>query len=132
MIPLLVQISFEAIPSFVMFAIGGSAALFLINQALTFYKEHMREKPVPAATYATKTELAKVENDLKDSLTSLSLELKEEAQAQAGKRKAIYAKIEQLAHDTAGLKADNATQTRQLFNVEQKVDRVLERLPRHQ
>ena len=30
--------------------------MFLLNQVLTFWKEHMREQPTPADTYATKEE----------------------------------------------------------------------------
>lgn len=54
---LLAQLSLDSIPSLMTVLIGGSAALFLINQALTFYKEHMKEQPSPANTYATKEEM---------------------------------------------------------------------------
>ncbi len=37
--------------------IVASVVLFLVNQALNFYKEHMREQPAPRDTYATKEEL---------------------------------------------------------------------------
>ena len=139
---MLAQLSLESVPSLIQFIIGGSATVFLVNQMLTFWKEHMKEQPTPSNTYATKVELTKVESELKaslgkiekeltDSLTELGKDLKAEASSQAGKRKQIYHEIEQVGKDMAGLKADNVTQTRQLFNVEQKVDRILERMPRH-
>lgn len=43
-------------PAFLAWLACGALALFLLNQALTFWKEHMREKPIPGETYATKTE----------------------------------------------------------------------------
>lgn len=129
---MIAQLSLDTIPSFVVFIVGGSATIFLINQVLTFYKAHIKEQPTPANTYATKVELTKVETELKDDIDSLTTALTNEANSQAGKRKKIYENIEQLGRDMAGLKADNVTQTRQLFNVEQKVDRILERMPRIQ
>lgn len=126
----LAQLSLESVPVLIQFIVGGSATVFLINQVLTFYKDHMREQPTPANTYATKNELSRVETEMKQSIGSLSDDLKAEASAQAGKRKAIYHQVEQLGRDMAAMKADNTTQTRQLFNVEQKVDRILERMPR--
>lgn len=57
MFPLLAQLSTENIPSLITVLVGGSAAIFLINQVLTFYKTHMKEQPTPANTYATKEEM---------------------------------------------------------------------------
>lgn len=57
MIALLAQITPDQIHPLVQVIIGGSAAIFLLNQAITFWKEHMREQPSPANTYATKEEL---------------------------------------------------------------------------
>jgi hypothetical protein len=127
---LLAQLTKDNSPSFLVFVGGASVSLFLINQALTFYKSHMKEQPAPAATYATKQELSRVEADMKESIGRLADAMTREVSSQAGKRKAIYEDLEQLGKDMAGLKADNTTQTRQLFNVESKVDRILERMPR--
>jgi hypothetical protein len=52
----LAQLSSENSGPFLIVVVGGSAALFLINQALTFWKDHMRERPTPSDTYATKAE----------------------------------------------------------------------------
>lgn len=57
MIHLLAQVSNDQINPLVQFVVGGSAAVFLLNQAITFWKEHMREQPTPSTTYATKEEL---------------------------------------------------------------------------
>ena len=57
MIPVLAQISADQLGPIVPWLLGASAALFLLNQAITFWKEHMREAPAPADTYATKKEL---------------------------------------------------------------------------
>lgn len=133
----LAQISLDTIPALVTFIVGGSAAVLLINQVLTFYKVHIREQPTPSQTYATKIELAKVEEkmaqvqgDLQESLDDLATDLKTEARSQAGKRKQIYEDIEQLGKDMATVKADQTNQTRQLYSMETKMDKVLERLPR--
>lgn len=53
MIPTLAQISPDQVHPLVQFIVGGSAAVFLLNQAITFWKDHMREKPIPGETYAT-------------------------------------------------------------------------------
>lgn len=138
---LLAQLKLDSIPSFVMFIVGGSATIFLINQVLTFYKEHMKEQPTPSNTYATKVELSKVETELKSSLGEIETELtgrlielgkdlKIEASAQAGKRKQMYQEIEQVGRDMATVKADQINQTRQLFSMETKIDRLIERTPR--
>lgn len=50
------QLPTDSVPSLSAWILGASGAVFLINQALTFYKEHMRVKPEPADTYATKAE----------------------------------------------------------------------------
>lgn len=57
MIPALAQISTDQIHPLVQFIVGGSAAVFLLNQAITFWKDHMREQPTPSDTYATKQEM---------------------------------------------------------------------------
>lgn len=124
------QLALDTVPAFVTFVVGGSAALFLVNQALTFYKEHIKERPAPADTYATKTELSRVENQLRESIGELADDLKDEVGAQAGKRKRIYESIEKLGQDMAAMKSDNTAQTRQLVNLEAKVDRLLERSTR--
>lgn len=38
--------------------------MFFLNQALTFYKVHMKEQPSPANTYATKEEHAALRNQV--------------------------------------------------------------------
>ena len=53
----LAQIGADAVGPLVQWIIGGSGAMFLLNQALTFYKEHIREQPTPSNTYATKEEM---------------------------------------------------------------------------
>jgi hypothetical protein len=131
MLPLLLaQLTKDNSSSFLIVVAGGSLSIFLINQVLTFYKAHMKEQPPPSQTYATKQELARVETDMKDSIGKLADDLKAEAGAQAGKRKKIYEEIEQLGKDMAALKADSTTQSRHLFSIEQKVDRLIERTPR--
>ncbi|MBA4136754.1 MAG: hypothetical protein C0518_05505 [Opitutus sp.] len=83
MLPLLAQLSAQAIPSFIVFVVGGSATLFLINQALTFYKSHMKEQPTPATTYATKDEaknlhgrIAREREEINRELTRIDAEQK--------------------------------------------------------
>ena len=53
---LLAQLAADTVAPLVQWIIGGSAALFMLNQAITFWKDHLREQPAPADTYATKRE----------------------------------------------------------------------------
>lgn len=57
MLPTLAQLSADMVPATVAWILGASGTMFLLNQALSFYKEHIREQPTPADTYATKKEL---------------------------------------------------------------------------
>jgi len=68
------QISQQDEGPFLIVVIGLSALLFIANQALTFYKEHVREKPVPAETYATKGEHADLEQKVEECATKVELE----------------------------------------------------------
>jgi len=54
---ILAQISYDQVPALVQWLIGGSVTVFLLNQILTFYKEHIRETPAPANTYATRADM---------------------------------------------------------------------------
>lgn len=54
---LLAQISTDMLGPIAPWLISASAVLFLVNQGITFYKDHFRESPIPADTYATKKEL---------------------------------------------------------------------------
>lgn len=56
----LAQIPEAAAASLVTWMVGFSAAVFFINQVLTFYKVHIKEQPSPANTYATKAEHAEL------------------------------------------------------------------------
>ena len=57
---LLAQIPTEALGPVVPWLAGASICVFLANQALTFFKDHIREKPTPADTYATRAEHAEL------------------------------------------------------------------------
>lgn len=56
MSPLLAQLSADLLGPLVTWLIGLSTAIFLANQIVSFWKDHLREKPAPADTYATKSE----------------------------------------------------------------------------
>lgn len=58
--PILAQLSEQTADALVVWMVGGSAAIFAINQVLTFYKAHIKEQPTPADTYATKAEHAEL------------------------------------------------------------------------
>lgn len=53
----LAQLSADMVGPVVTWILGASGAMFLLNQALTFYKDHIKEDPSPAGTYATKQDL---------------------------------------------------------------------------
>jgi hypothetical protein len=54
-------------PAFLAWLASAALALFLLNQAITFWKEHLREKPIPGETYATKVE----HNELRQRLDAV-------------------------------------------------------------
>ena len=51
------QLPADTVAPLVQWIIGGSAFVFLLNQGLSFYKEHIREKPLASETYATKAQM---------------------------------------------------------------------------
>lgn len=53
MIHLLAQISPDLAAPTVQWLVGASAVAFLANQGLSLWKDHFRENPIPADTYAT-------------------------------------------------------------------------------
>ncbi len=55
---ILAQLTERTADALVVWMVGGSAAIFAINQVLTFYKAHIKEQPTPSDTYATKAEHA--------------------------------------------------------------------------
>jgi hypothetical protein len=57
---ILAQLTERTADALVVWMVGGSAAIFAINQVLTFYKAHIKEQPTPADTYATKAEHAEL------------------------------------------------------------------------
>ena len=57
MTPLLAQISADLASPLVQWLVGASAAAFLANQAISLWKDHFRESPIPADTYATLAQL---------------------------------------------------------------------------
>lgn len=97
---------------------------------------HLREKQVAAdgttvklappvvvtaqREYATSAELAKVERELKSDLTK-----------GAASRKEMHKEIEVLRVGLARMEEQNSAQTRQLHLLDSKIDRILERMPRH-
>ena len=59
--PTLAQISLDMLGPIAPWLVSASAVVFLVNQAITFWKEHLREQPTPADTYATIAALKDVE-----------------------------------------------------------------------
>lgn len=77
----LAQISADAVSPLVQWIIGASGAMFLLNQALGFYKSHLREQPAPRDTYATKDELRQAHGRMTregEALAEVIAELKAE------------------------------------------------------
>lgn len=54
--------------AFLQWLAGLSLAMFLVNQALNFYKAHIREQPSPSGTYATIAQHQLLERSMKQSL----------------------------------------------------------------
>ena len=66
------QVSLETLGPIVPWLAGASVAIFLVNQALTFFKVHIREQPTPADTYASKSDHA----ELKRRVDEISAEIR--------------------------------------------------------
>ena len=94
----LAQFDPSSVPSLVIFIVGGSAAIFLINQVLTFWKDHMREQPAPADTYATKSE----HTELKDRVRTVETAVDENFRELDRKRSVSIAGL----HDDLTAKTD--------------------------
>lgn len=103
---LLAQLDLSQIPALVTVVVGGSALLFLVNQAMTFYKEHIRERPTPADTYATKEEHARLAE-------KMDVELGRER----GARKKIHEEIAALQGDLKVIQAETSAHTQSFTNL---------------
>lgn len=57
---LLAQLTPDMLGPVVPWLLGASGVMLLLNQALSFFKDHIREKPTPADTYATRAEHAEL------------------------------------------------------------------------
>jgi Skp family chaperone for outer membrane proteins len=93
-------------------------AVFILS-AIVLARKVFGHEPALHKEYATRSELQKMERELKDDLTK-----------QAGARKGMHQQIEQLGRDQAKLEAQNEFQIKQLTNLDGKIDRLLERMPR--
>jgi hypothetical protein len=67
MFALLAQISLDQFGPLVPWLAGASLALFLTNQAITFWKDHMREEPNPSTTYALKCDHEELAREFRES-----------------------------------------------------------------
>ena len=93
---LLAQLSLENIPPLITVLVGGSAAIFLINQVLTFYKQHMKEQPTPANTYATKEEMKFAHGRISREREELNRELARLSEEQKALRMVLDTEIKDL------------------------------------
>jgi hypothetical protein len=115
--PHLAQISQDQLGPIVPWLVGLSAVLFLANQALTFYNDHMREKPTPSDTYATKKEMTdahgrmsreKKERDaeldlMREEIAAIRLQVANNHQAGEDRAAKIHDRINLLLEDNADL-----------------------------
>lgn len=130
MFDVIAQVTTEMLGPVVPWLVGLLLSIYIADRILNFWKSHMREDPRPAATYATKEELTKLEGDIRELFHGLQGRLDVEVRDQAGKRKKLYEAIEGVRGEVISLKTDNASQIRQLFSLETKIDRLIERSPR--
>lgn len=80
--------------------VGLSASVFLLNQVLTFFKQHMREQPAPASTYVTIPNFEKIEaerkadrQEIKNSLKEIKEDMLESNKYQARARQQIHRRV---------------------------------------
>lgn len=111
MIPALAQVSADQIHPLVQFIIGGSAAVFLLNQAITFWKEHMREKPIPGETYAT---LAAVKEMDRQAHGRMNRERDAAANALAAAEARMQAECKRIAEEVGTFNANGEDRVRRI------------------
>lgn len=105
------------------YLVGGVTAVVILWQKLSG-RSGKREIQQPLEVkahceYATTAQLAKVEKELKEDLTK-----------GAASRKKMHEEIEAMRVAQARIEVKNDEQSRQLTNLDQKMDMVLMRLPR--
>ena len=96
MTTLIAQLTPANLPSFVQFVIGGSATIFLLNQALRFYKDHIKEQPTPSNTYATKEELRQTHGRIAREREELNREIARVGEEQKAIRLVLDSEIKDL------------------------------------
>ncbi|MBC8009961.1 MAG: hypothetical protein H7067_07680 [Burkholderiales bacterium] len=97
----LAQISADQLGPLVPWLVGASAMLFLANQALTFWKEHMREKPIPGETYATLTQIKEVHGRIKRERDEINIALAKIEAAQAASAIRLDAELNAIREQLA-------------------------------
>ncbi|MBC8010058.1 MAG: hypothetical protein H7067_08175 [Burkholderiales bacterium] len=93
----LAQISADQLGPLVPWLVGASAMLFLANQALTFWKEHMREKPIPGETYATKDQMREVHGRIKRERDEINRDIAAAAATAAAVRERLDAALGEMS-----------------------------------
>ncbi len=111
MLPVLAQVTTDMLGPIVPWLVGASGAMFLLNQVLTFYKEHIREQPTPSNTYATKDE----HGELKDKVHAVEKTVEDNYRSLDGKRSVSVANL----HDA--LKEQTQSLNRRIDDVPQRV-----------
>ena len=134
MLPILAQMEVPAPAANDFMMVLGCVVLMvmLLNQALNFYKNHIKAAdPVPPLDhkYATKEKVELLEKSL--TVLEEEIEADERANALAGSqsREKIYSKLEELGHAIASLKKENELNNQWMRAIEQKLDRLIERRP---
>jgi peptidoglycan hydrolase CwlO-like protein len=106
----LAQLVLESTPALITFLVGGSAALFLVNQALTFYKDHIKETPTPAGTYAT--------------LEKLDVELGRER----GARKQMHQEMTEIQKSITALQTETDSQSNDIGSIKDDIKNFNDRI----
>jgi hypothetical protein len=90
----------EAAQMTVYFIVGLSFVIFALNQALSFYKTHMREHPTPSGTYLTIPNWKEAEAERKEDrkailagLAKIEKDLVESNRYQAAARQKIHGRL---------------------------------------
>jgi len=117
MMPLLLA---ESATAFTAAQLGAALGILLfVLGIIVAWKKAFGHEPPLHKEYATRIELDKVEKTLKEDLTK-----------QASARKKMHEEISDLQGEVRALQTSADFQTRQLTNLDAKMDQVLLRLPR--
>jgi len=110
------QLSPDQIAPLVQWLVGASAAAFLLNQGLSLWKDHFRESPIPADTYATLAQLKEAHGRIGRERSEINTALAKIEAAQAAATIRLDAELCSLRDQLAQNNADGEARATKLHD----------------